>query len=1099
MNPLTKTFTNDAQMIKRATWSLLSLLSLLIIFSGVSRADDIEIYVSTDDQAFTCEAPNILFVIDTSGSMGANIMTQVPWDPATTYAGCYDSSRVYYAATATPPDCDSLASFPKTANFCQAAAGTEYTGLLQMWNNDLKAWEKLPADGTENSVECAADEGIHGNGLNSKTWAIDGIDGPWSADPTNRIAWGTNATSATLFDGNWLNWQDNPPVVTTTRLDVVKDVVNSTLDSMSDVNVGVMEFNPSEGGPVIEAISDLNTSREQLKTTINALRPGGQTPISETLYEAGQYLAGRAVDYGDVNAGNRSVAESRLGNSLDSARYLSPLDSEGQNNYIVLLTDGEPSDDNSANRKIESLPGYQDLVGETCDDDIDGDCLDKMSSYLFKADLRDDVDEQQNVITHTIGFTINLELLQETAERGGGKYFVADDTATLTRALSNLAQDFTRTASLLAPAAIPVNTFDRSQRFNDVYLSLFKPASTYHWPGNLKKYRLASTSNGLELVGADGRNALTETGDFISESAVSFWSAPLNDGDDVEQGGAASQLTAPVTRKLLTNVSNDLRLTSLDKNNASITAAMLGAPDAERDTVIDWAQGVDVRDINNNGDTTDARLAIGDPLHVQPITAVYGDTADSPDAIIFVATNDGYLHAIDSQTGKELWSFVPQRLLARLYELSLNQTAQNKQYGLDGELTLVTSADGRPETLLLGMRRGGEAVYAIDVSVRGTPKLKWIIDSTQADFLDLGQTWSKPVVSAIDINGTRTKVAIFGGGYDSGQDNRTFRRDTKGNAVYIVDLERGSLIWSAGNPAARSDHNLKLDRMSFSIPAGMRVLDLNADGLADRMYVGDMGGQVWRFDINNGARLSGLVDGGALASLGNVDSAVDAAINVRRFYNTPDVASIITNDSSFLVINIGSGYRAHPLDTDVRDEFYSIRDRNGTTIKTEDYETVIPLIRRVDLLDITTLTEPTLAPSSQGWRLGMVQDAGEKILGESLTINNTTFFNSYAPSRAGNSCVPGAGTNRSYRIGALNGRPLTNLDQSVDPTNLTPRDRFVESNWSAPLSAPTLGPNDFVCSGLECFGGDDPFQPDGNAAAPDKVNKTYWYPVQSAQ
>ena len=40
------------------------------------------------------------------------------------------------------------------------------------------------------------------------------------------------------------------------------------------------------------------------------------------------------------------------------------------------------------------------------------------------------------------------------------------------------------------------------------------------------------------------------------------------------------------------------------------------------------------------------------------------------------------------------------------------------------------------------------------------------------------------------------------------------------------------------------------------------MLDLNQDGLADRMYVGDMGGQVWRFDIFNGEVVSKLVEGG---------------------------------------------------------------------------------------------------------------------------------------------------------------------------------------------------------------------------------------------
>ena len=56
--------------------------------------------------------------------------------------------------------------------------------------------------------------------------------------------------------------------------------------------------------------------------------------------------------------------------------------------------------------------------------------------------------------------------------------------------------------------------------------------------------------------------------------------------------------------------------------------------------------------------------------------------------------------------------------------------------------------------------------------------------------------------------------------------------------------------------------------MNYSIPAPVKPLDLNGDGLAERFYVGDMGGQLWRFDIVNGEDRDALVEGGVLASLG---------------------------------------------------------------------------------------------------------------------------------------------------------------------------------------------------------------------------------------
>ena len=37
--------------------------------------------------------------------------------------------------------------------------------------------------------------------------------------------------------------------------------------------------------------------------------------------------------------------------------------------------------------------------------------------------------------------------------------------------------------------------------------------------------------------------------------------------------------------------------------------------------------------------------------------------------------------------------------------------------------------------------------------------------------------------------------------------------------------------------------------MKYSIPSDITRLDSDGDGKVDRLYVGDTGGRVWRFDI----------------------------------------------------------------------------------------------------------------------------------------------------------------------------------------------------------------------------------------------------------
>jgi len=1071
-----------------------------VCISLPAQGDDTEIFISSDDSGISCDAPNVLFIIDTSGSMDGEVTTQVPFDEDTAFPGCYDSNVMYYTPGNNTPDCDSDAFFLKSANQCLAARGSQYFGAFQAWNEPQQRWVKLGSNEPDWPLECEADEGIHGDGTPSATYAVDGGADPWSSNEDDRIAWGSNATSTTLFDGNWLNWLSNPPEITKTRLEIVQDVTIQTLDVLDNANVALMNFNFSEGGSVIHAMEDLATAREPMTDKITDLSPLGSTQQAEVLYEAGQYLAGRNVDYGNAEATNLSVAESRIGGTTASATYRSPLNSNGQNNYIVLMTDGVAIRDDSVNDKITSLPGYAQLVGTPCDDEgPDDTCLNNMAEYLFKADLRPGVDGIQNVITHTIGITVDDPQLESTAERGGGKYFVADDTANLSRALADLAKDFTRTASLLTSPLVPPNTFNRNERLNTVYVSMFEPSNTAHWPGNLKRYAIRD----LALVDANNNKALDSNTGFFSEQAVSFWSAPLVDGNDVQKGGAASQLPDPDNRRLFTNINGDVLSdlgNAVQVSNSDITAAMLGAPAEQRDDIIEWALGRDIRDTNGDGSTSDPRNAMGDPLHVQPIAVVYGADEASANTVIFVSTNDGYLHAIDAVSGRELWAFLPDRLLGRLYELSLTEPAANKQYGLDGEIRLVLQ--GNRKILLFGMRRGGAAVFAVDVSSKNSPKILWEIDSTQADFLDLGQTWSTPTVARINVSGSQRSVVIFAGGYDGGQDNRTFRTDAVGNAVYIVDLLDGSLIWSGGSDAAQGSHDLQLSRMNFSIPAEIRILDINDDELVDRMYVGDMGGQLWRFDIINGNGAGSLVEGGVMASLGAADiSGSVPASAIRRFYNTPDVVRVISDDKIFLTINLGSGYRAHPLDAGAvgaDDEFFSVRDFHVfDALDSSEYG--LPLTRDQFPIIEPTNCPSTLLPTDPGWRLGMIQGDGEKVLFPSLTVDNNLLFTSFTPTNPGNSCLPSGGLNRLYQINVVNGCALTNRDEPLDENELPQPEAFTELGIGVPI-APGFTSGG-ACAGLGCFDdetpndGSDDDSDDGqsNGAPEDIVNETYWH------
>jgi len=272
--------------------------------------------------------------------------------------------------------------------------------------------------------------------------------------------------------------------------------------------------------------------------------------------------------------------------------------------------------------------------------------------------------------------------------------------------------------------------------------------------------------------------------------------------------------------------------------------------------------------------------------------------------------------------------------------------------------------------------------------------------------------------------------------------------------------------------------------MLNSIPAAPRVLDLSGDGLADRLYVGDMGGRLWRFDLVNGNDRADFGEGGVLASLGAADPAATVPTDVRRFYASPDVVLTDCAGATFLAVNLGSGYRGHPLDTDVADAFFSVRDTTVFgVIPTESYPAPIGA---GNLFDITGDPAALVPRDSPGWRLRMVEDPGEKILTAAVTFNDTIFFNSFSPGDSINACVGGIGVNRAYAVDTCNGWPVYNLDASTEPGPLGLEDRFRTLSQAGIAAGPMIliepeGAKE--CIGLTCFDiGGRTFQ------------RTYWTP-----
>jgi type IV pilus assembly protein PilY1 len=514
--------------------------------------------------------------------------------------------------------------------------------------------------------------------------------------------------------------------------------------------------------------------------------------------------------------------------------------------------------------------------------------------------------------------------------------------------------------------------------------------------------------------------------------------------------------------------------TAADFSRARVAAGQPQLTEAQTLKVIQAARGLDVYDDRPNDPDPvydEAQPWIfGSALHSRPLLINYGarDGHDLQNPLIYVAvgTNDGMFRFIRNTLpdvsagqkgighGREAWAFMPRATMNATEQTVRNEAdmlpgaswnnAPNPPYGVDGSPVSYIldengngTVDGNDKAyVFFGLRRGGRNYYGLDVTNPENPELMWVIEGGQSPYENLGMTFSTPSVADVyDKSGNKVPGLVFGGGFDPAYDKwGTPAVANYGNSVYVVNALTGELI----HEFDQDSHPDFLD----PVPSPVAAVDLAlSDGVFDRAYVGDLGGNVWRFNIpGNPERAKDDANWSMrlIASVGR--RSTDGSD--RRFFHRPDVVKSEDSAGPYDAIVIGTGNRAEPKDgvpTGADNYTYMFKDRDVSEVEPIP-EVILPIQHdSTGLQDITACTiggtPACTAPDlSLGWKLGLTASR-EKSLSTPLTIGGVVFFTTFIPpgtvAETG-VCTPPEGSGRLYRVSLQTGNPLVNLDLPID-------------------------------------------------------------------
>jgi type IV pilus assembly protein PilY1 len=783
-----------------------------------------------------------------------------------------------------------------------------------------------------------------------------------------------------------------------------KNAATAAIAEVTGIRVGYATINEDSGVRNRVASMNLDPTTGNKRTLFNRIYDSGYqfttsygkgTPLRTALNKTGRYYACQSSNI--------------MGTSANSNCPILPAGQGGmcQKNYAILMTDGFWNDSSPPS------PGNTDGDGNTTWDgppyaDGHSNTLADVAMHYYERDLNTSLSNDvpfktgdkdnaphQHMTTYTVAFgvsgTLNPEVddptapgfswpspfdgdlekiddLWHAAYNGRGEFFNAQDPIALQEGLRKAFASVSRGKS--SSASVAFNTAQLGVN-NVLFQASFNPSD--NWAGSLAAIELSNEGH----LGSTIWNASTRL-----------------DAKD------------PDSRLILTyneDTGNGTSFRTLSSLSASQQNDLNTAPDGSKDGLgqarIDFLRGDRDNEGPGNGHEFRQRSSVlGDIVYSNPVfvgspKAGYNEDADyttfmetniTRPAVIYVGANDGMLHGFYASNGEPAISYVPGLLSSEtsddgLHYLS-NPIYQHRYYNDLSPTVADARIGGSWRTVLVGgFRAGGRGLFALDVTLPQNFSEAGANNTVLWEFThaDMGNSFSKPTIAQLEDD---SWAAVFGNGYNS----------TSGRAkLFIVNVSNGSVIRVIDTAAGT--HGL-------STPA---LVDSDGNGKADRVYAGDLAGNLWVFDLSaassgswNVAYQAGAVNAPLFTA--NVSGVAQPITSKPILARNPAVHTTTGNQPNILVL-FGTGQ--YIVDGDKNNpavqSFYGVWDSGSSQLLRGNL--VAQTVTGNSTGDLRHTTDHVVNYGSEfGWYLDLPV-SGERVIVDPRIRGEYVFFNTLIP------------------------------------------------------------------------------------------------------